>query len=161
MTDYVKSMRKLIGHAPMIMVGSAVLLIKNKDDKFNKNDKNEILLQRRRDNGMWAVHGGAAEFNEEIEAAARRELREETGLTAGSLELFGVFSGPALHYVYPNGDEVSIVSAVYICRDWTGTPNPQTEEVLELRYFPIDALPEDISPPDKPVLARLAAEYDA
>ena len=37
---------------------------------------------------------------------SKRELFEETGLIAHDLELFGVFSGKDLHYIYPNGDEV-------------------------------------------------------
>lgn len=150
MTDYIKSIRKLVGHAPLITAGAGILLI---------NSNNEILLQRRRDNGMWALHGGAVEFCECVEDAARRELFEETGLLAHSIELFGVFSGLELHYIYPNGDEVSIISVIYICRDWEGVPVPQLEEVSELRFFLINSLPEDISPPDKSVLQKLSSEF--
>ena len=47
---------------------------------------------------------------------------------------------------YPNGDEVSYVILLYICRDWTGEPRPQPGEVEELRFFAPDQIPENISP---------------
>ena len=50
----------------------------------------EVLLARRGNPpllGVWGLPGGAQELGETAEAAARRELREETGLTAGALHL--------------------------------------------------------------------------
>ena len=92
-----------------------------------------------------------------VEDAARRELFEETGLIAGEMELFGVFSGKNTHHVYPNGDEVSNVDIVYLCKAYSGTLKCQEEEVEELRFFPADALPENISPPIRPALLKWAA----
>ena len=83
---------------------------------------------------------------------------EETGLTAEELTLFGVFSGPDTHYIYPNGDEVSNVDIVFVCRRYTGVPVGQPEEVEELRFFPPDALPENLSPPIRVPLLTWAAE---
>ena len=74
---------------------------------------------------MWGYSGGAVEIDEKIEDCARRELYEEMGITAGELELFYINSGPEAHYVYPNGDEVSNVEVVYICRDYKGEIRPQ------------------------------------
>jgi ADP-ribose pyrophosphatase YjhB (NUDIX family) len=37
--------------------------------------------------GQWSLPGGAQELGETVEAAARRELREETGLSVGPLTL--------------------------------------------------------------------------
>ena len=39
-----------------------------------------ILLQRRTDDGLWGLPGGALEPGDSLEEAARRELLEETGL---------------------------------------------------------------------------------
>jgi ribosomal-protein-alanine N-acetyltransferase len=138
---YIKGLRHYIGHLPIIMSGSGVIV---------ENERGEVLLQRRRDNGCWSHAGGGMELGESCEETARRELFEETGLTAGSLELFGVFSGKETHYVYPHGDEVYMLSVVYICHDYSGELKAQTSEVRELRWFSIDALPE-ISPPDIPI----------
>ena len=79
-----------------------------------------------------------------MQAAAERELFEETGLTAKSMELLGVFSGPDMHFVYPNGDEVSNVDIVFICRDFEGALTLQNDEVLELKYFSEDELTDDM-----------------
>ena len=91
---------------------------------------------------MWGYAGGAVELHEPVEAAAARELLEETGLIAEELTLFGVFSGEELHHIYPNGDEVSIVEIVYLCRNYQGELTPQAEEVTGLRFFPPDRLPK-------------------
>lgn len=150
MTEYIKSMRKLIGHKPILQVGASVILL---------NDKCEILLQKRRDNGCWGYHGGSVELDEAVEEAAKRELFEETGLAANSLELFGVFSGPDTHYIYPNGDEVSIVDIIFICRDWRGEIKPQKSEVTELKFFPLNKLPDNISPPITRALTAFSEKF--
>ena len=58
-----------------------------------------------------------------------------------------MFSGKDLHYIYPNGDEVSNVDIVYVCREYSGTLKCQDGEVDELRFFAPDELPENLSPP--------------
>ncbi len=55
---------------------------------------NKVLLQQRKDNQCWGYVGGYIEMGEVVEEAAKREMLEESGLTALSLNLFGVFSGP-------------------------------------------------------------------
>ena len=106
-----------------------------------------VLLQLRADNHCWSYCGGSCEIDERVEDTARRELLEETGLIAESLELFGVWSGPELHYVYPNGDEVSNIDIVFLCRAFSGELNRQEEEVDALRFFSVDEIPENLSPP--------------
>ena len=108
---YILDLRKYVGHRPLIQVGASVIV---------EDSQGRILLQLRSDNHCWGTCGGSIEPDERVEDAARRELFEETGLTAEALELFGVFSGPELHYVYPNGDEVSNIDIVFLCRSFTG-----------------------------------------
>jgi len=142
---YVSDIRKKIGHDPLMIVGASVIVA---------DSRGRVLLQHRADNGLWGYHGGCVELGENTEDAARRELREETGLTAGSMTLLGVFSGPELNYTYPNGDQASIVDVVYLCRDFTGAVHPQPEEVTALRWFAPAELPPDaqLSPPNIPAL---------
>ena len=137
MSDYIMDLRKIVGHRPLLQSGASVLL---------EDGEGRILLQKRGDCHQWGYHGGSVELDEVVEEAARRELWEETGLNAHTLTLFGVFSGPEMHFVYPNGDEVSNIDHVYLCTDWSGTPRPQPGEVEELRFFRWDELPEDIAP---------------
>lgn len=138
MSGYIMDLRRLVGHRPLIQVGAGVIV----EDPMGR-----ILLQKRADNRLWAYSGGSVELDERVEDAAARELLEETGLTAHALTLFGVFSGPDTHYIYPNGDEVSNVDIVYICKDFSGELTPQEDEVEELRFFALSEIPTELSPP--------------
>jgi 8-oxo-dGTP pyrophosphatase MutT (NUDIX family) len=139
---YIMDLRKNVGTRPLIMAGACVVVIHN----------NSILFERRTDNGMWGLPGGSLEPGETMEQVARRELFEETGLHANKLELLDVFSGQELYYKYPHGDEVYNVVAAYICKEFDGVINHDESEVAELRFFVIEELPDNISPPDKPIL---------
>ncbi|CAM2887400.1 NUDIX domain-containing protein [Paenibacillus sediminis] len=57
----------------------------------------KVMLIRRRKwpcAGLWALPGGFAGENESMHGAARRELKEETGVDGGHLEYLGVYSKP-------------------------------------------------------------------
>lgn len=134
---YIMDLRAYVGHSPLIQVGSSVIV---------ENDQGHILLQLRADNHLWCFSAsGSMEPGESAEETARRELLEETGLTAHTLELYGVYTGPEEYAVYPNGDEVYNVEFAYLCRDWSGTLKCQAEEVDELRFFQLDKLPPALS----------------
>ncbi|MFD1412440.1 NUDIX hydrolase [Oceanobacillus jeddahense] len=137
--DYVKELRKLVGTRPLILPGSVVIMI---------NNDNQILLQHRRD-GSWGLPGGIMELGESLEDTARREVKEETGLTIGDLELLNVFSGPDYYLKVPNGDELYSVTAVYLTRDIQGEINMDKNESIDLRYFNLDGLPDDLTPEAK------------
>ena len=139
-------LRKQVGNAPLIMVGAAVLIV---------NHQNELLMLLRTDNGCWGIPGGAMEPGESLEETARRETFEETGLTIQSLYLLDVFSGPELFYRYPDGNQVYNVTAGYLALGVSGEILIGKEEHSRWRYFPLDDLPGNVSPPIKPVLARL------
>lgn len=144
MSGYIMDLRKIVGHRPLLQVGASVIV---------EDDQGRILLQLRSDNHCWGYAGGSVELDEEVEAAARRELLEETGLLAHKMELFGVFSGKDTHYIYPNGDEVSCVDIVYLCKDYSGQLQCQPGEVDALQFFEANKLPENLSPPiRKPIL---------
>jgi 8-oxo-dGTP diphosphatase len=62
---------------------------------FDEQDR--LLLIRRRNPpfaGQFALPGGFVDYGETTEAAARRELAEETGLRAEDVQLVGVYSSP-------------------------------------------------------------------
>lgn len=149
MPGYILDLRKVVGHRPLLQVGASVLV---------EDGEGKVLLEKRKDNHCWGYAGGSAELDENIEDTARRELFEETGLVANQMELFGVFSGKEMHYVYPNGDEVSNVDIVYICKDFSGELKKQESEVEELKFFDIGNLPEEISPPAKLALEKWVKE---
>lgn len=113
----------------------------------------------RTDNRCWGIPGGAMEPGEKFEDTTRRETREETGLEVQSMRLFHVFSGPELYYRYPNGAEVYNVSVVYLADALRGSIAVDPAEHCRYGYFPLDSLPDPISPPVRPVLQMLKESY--
>jgi len=53
-----------------------------------------ILIKRRYPPLGWALPGGFVERGESLETAARREVKEETGLSLDNLEQFRAYSDP-------------------------------------------------------------------
>jgi len=135
MSGYIRTIREKIGHDPLLICGASVIVYEN----------GKVLLQKRKDDGCYGYIGGCVELYEEVEQAAKREMFEETGLTALKLELFDVFSGEDMIHIYPNKDKVSIVDIVFICIDFTGDIITSTNETTDCKWFSIDNLPTNIS----------------
>lgn len=150
--SYVKKLRLLVGHRPLIVAGAAVLIF---------NEENCLLLQHRKDNRQWGLIGGSMEVGESLEKTARREVFEETGLDLDELNWFGLFSGKELIYECPNKDVVVNVVAVYISRQFQGKIKVDKEEGYEVRFFKLNELPKDISPPDRPVIEQYFRSLDS
>src|ERR1700692_2577286 len=55
-----------------------------------------LLIERDEEpwRGLWALPGGFARENEDLDAATRRELAEESGVTAVTLEQVGAVGTP-------------------------------------------------------------------
>ncbi|MBR3333664.1 MAG: NUDIX domain-containing protein [Clostridia bacterium] len=151
MTGYIAEMRKLVGHRTIMQCAASIMCV---------DGQGRLLLGRRTDNHLWGYSGGSMEIDEKAEDCARRELREETGLIAEEIEFFCVNSGPETHYIYPNGDEVSNVEIIYLCRKYHGELCPQESEIEELRYFAPEEISMDmISPPIRPVFRKYLEQY--
>lgn len=131
--NYIMDLRKLVGHRPLIMPCTSLII---------GDGKGNVLLQRRADDGQWANHGGAIELWESVEDALFREIGEELGVRPVEPRLLRVYSGPEFRHVYPNGDEVMVVDVVFYCHAISGELRLQREEVTEVKWFPLDALPE-------------------
>ncbi|RIO12198.1 MULTISPECIES: NUDIX hydrolase [Mammaliicoccus] len=138
--DYISSLRDKVGHAPVILVGALVLI-------FNK-DK-QVLLQLRSDNESWGLPGGTMELGESFEEAATREVYEETNLEIQNLKFITNFSGKDYHMVYPNGDQAYTVTVLFESEEYEGELSADIKETQNLKFFDIDKLPQNISPPVK------------
>lgn len=130
---YVEELRAIVGHRPLILVGSVVVIT---------DHKGKILLQERRHpHGVWGLPGGLMELGESIEDTARREVYEETGLHIQNLNLIGVFSGTEHFVKADNGDEFYVVTAAFHTSDFSGALRIDNEESLGFSFFDPSSLP--------------------
>ena len=146
MKDYLKELRKRTNHMPLVLPHSVVILF---------NEKGQILLEERSDDGYFDFPGGGIDLKESGEEAAKRELKEETGLIADKLVLFNVYTGEITKYVYFNGDVIYGVDLVYLCDKYHGELKPQLEEVKRLRFYSLDNLPNKMSIRNKQIVKDL------
>lgn len=149
--DYIKVIRELIGDRPLLLVGTSVIAIRN----------DMILLQKRADIGVWGYPGGYMEIGETTEESAKREFKEETGLIANDIKLYGVFAGENRHYTYPNGHEVYCTDIVYTCFDFSQSANEHDDEVTEVKWFPLNNLPKDLASSQKDIIEKFILEYSS
>lgn len=146
MSDYIKELRDKVGHMPLVLPHAVVILF---------NEKHEVLLEERSDDGYFDFPGGGIDLKESGEEAAKRELEEETGLIADKLVLFNVYTGEITKYVYFNGDVIYGVDLVYLCDKYHGELKPQLEEVKRLRFYSLDNLPNKMSIRNKQIVKDL------
>jgi 8-oxo-dGTP pyrophosphatase MutT (NUDIX family) len=114
------------------------------------NARGELLLVRNSygKSHLFVLPGGGIGRREEPSTAAAREVREETGLEVGALELVGLYFSAA------EGKRDSI----HLFRGSAdGVPRPDGVEVDEAAFFPLDALPAATSA----ATLRRVAEVDA
>jgi 8-oxo-dGTP diphosphatase len=79
-----------------------------------RGNRPRVLLIRRKKPpfaGMWAIPGGFVNIDEDLEAAARREFFEETGLHAARLLQLETFGDPARD---PRGRTISVVFVTWL-----------------------------------------------
>ncbi len=96
----------------------------------------QIVLIRRRDDGLWALPGGIVDWGEDIPNTVHRELMEETGLELAKINrLVGVYSAPDRD---PRIHSICIVVEAEV----HGTMEIQdTLEVMEIQAFCPNFLP--------------------
>ena len=115
---------------------------------------------RHADTGTWTTPGGAIEPRESPADAAVREMWEETGLHVRLTRLAGVFGGDDFVVRYSNGDETSYAMVLFEAEILAGTPRPDGEETLEVRFFAPEELPGVDVPGWLPEVIRTVALGD-
>jgi ADP-ribose pyrophosphatase YjhB (NUDIX family)/SAM-dependent methyltransferase len=131
--------RKIEGRKRMICRGCGYVVYQNPLPVVAvivENQKGEILLVKRANQpmrGMWCLPTGFAEVDEDIEEAALRELKEETGIEGEISTLVDVST--SRNWFYGN-----LVMITYLLRNPEGEPMPG-DDAAEVRYFSTDHLP--------------------
>jgi 8-oxo-dGTP pyrophosphatase MutT (NUDIX family) len=139
-----RDLRDLTGAGRIITPGATAVI---------QNDRGEVLLGLHH-TGLWGMlPAGLMEIGESISGTVVREGREELGVEIAPRELIGVFTGgdDAFH-TYADGNEVQLVSSLFRADIVSGTPKPDGEEVLELRWFDPNHLPQNMMPRRKRLL---------
>ncbi|WP_102344783.1 NUDIX hydrolase [Bacillus sp. Marseille-P3661] len=140
---YIEEIRQKVGQLPLILNSSGIII---------KNDNNEILLQYRKDTHNWGLPGGYMEPGETYEETIIRELKEEMGIKVGTLSLLKIFSGREFFHKYPNGDQVYSVMAIYVANEIIGELKADQNEISEIKFFSLDALPKEMTATTQEIL---------
>ena len=104
------------------------------------NDKGEVLLAKRTDNGLWCIPGGHVDLGETLVLACLRELEEETGLCGEVVRLIGIYSDTKNSLHIAQGPEWHTIRVSFLCKIVGGTIGP-SDETSEIRYFDVRNLP--------------------
>jgi 8-oxo-dGTP pyrophosphatase MutT (NUDIX family) len=128
--DYVKMLRSKVGKEKVMLASSIVVVV---------NEKSEILLQKRGDDGNWGLPGGLIELDETPLEAGIREVYEETGMTLSNLKPLGYTVN--LNRVWPNGDAAHVFVFGFYGQATNEKLVIDGDETIDLKYFKIDQLP--------------------
>ncbi len=109
------------------------------------NDKNETLLIKRNpksqnEAGFWSKPGGTVEFNENVEDAVKREIKEELGVDIELVKFLGftnhIIKSENQHWVAFN----------YLAKIIKGEPkNLEIEKIEEIKWFNLSNLPLNLT----------------
>ena len=95
--------------------------------------------------GTWTMPGGKLHFQEGLKEAAKREVREETGLEVKNLELISI-----------SNDVVSdnhFVTIGFLCADFEGEPKAmELDEITKWEWFDLSSSPSPIFFPSAKII---------
>ncbi len=108
-------------------------------------DKRVLLIERKNEPLGWALPGGFVDYGESAEAAAARELAEETGLHCTALDLLGVYSAPG------RDPRFHTLTVVYLAQ--AEGQLTAGDDAADVRWFPLSALPNQIAFDHRQIIA--------
>lgn len=157
--DFVLELRRHVGHAPLWMPGTTVVILRPAPGQVAINwerpiapEAVEILCVRRSDNGAWTPVTGIVDPGEEPAIAAAREALEEADVRIEVRRLLSVeVVGPVTTYL-----------DVAFAAEWvSGEPSPADGENSETAFFRGDQLPPMNDRFRRAVAKALSARPDA
>ncbi len=102
-------------------------------------DNQVLLIQRKNEpcRGQWAFPGGFMNIDETAEAAAVRELQEETGITLSETDIFQVGAYTAVD----RDPRERVITIAYLAEIDAPVPVKGSDDAARAQWFPLDALP--------------------
>lgn len=102
-----------------------------------KNDEVLLAMKKRGfGEGRWNGSGGKVHDGETIEEAAKREVKEEIGVSINNLNKVAT-----LNFYFSEEPEWDQQVIVYLAKDWKG--EPVESEEMKPKWFKIDKIPYD------------------
>ena len=135
--EYIPYLRSKVGHERIMAIGVSCLII---------NEKEEVLLEKRKDNGLFCLPGGGLDFDETVKEGIKREVREETGMELHDVSLFMILSGKKEQFLYPNGDLTDYVDLIFYTRIKSSQFDRKAkhdDESSQIDFYPLDQLPKE------------------
>jgi ADP-ribose pyrophosphatase YjhB (NUDIX family) len=114
---------------------------------FVRDEGGAVFLVRHGYMDGWHLPGGGVDVGETGEAAALRELREESGLAGEAARLFGLYLNARL-----GRDQV----ALYVVERFSvAAPPPRGREIADSGFFPVADLPAATTPSTRRRIAEV------
>jgi len=113
-------------------------------------DKDKFLLIKRGKapyEGHWSLPGGSQEAGETLEEAARRELKEETDLTATHLKFAKIRD--RITYGDDGTLKYHFVLATFVTKNFTGKPKA-LDDAEDIGWFSLKDMEAMLTTPDTP-----------
>jgi 8-oxo-dGTP diphosphatase len=119
---------------PTVTMSTDIVIFTIRDQRLET-----LLIQRRNPpfQGDWALPGGLVEQDEDLDACARRELEEETGVTELPLEQLHAFGAP---HRDPRGRVVTVAYFTLVRAECLKPPRAASDAAA-VRWFSVDGLP--------------------
>ncbi len=107
------------------------------------DEQGRILLQRRRDNDLWALPGGGMDLTVSLPGTAVHEVKEETGLEVKVTGLVGTYIDKRHIIAYSDGEVCGQFNVCFTARIVSGDL-AISDESTELRFVSPGELDRDV-----------------
>lgn len=130
---FVVELRELVGPLELWLPGITAVVLR--DGPAGR----EVLLTLRSDNGEWAPITGILDPGEEPAVGAAREALEEAGVLISVDRIASVSASPRI--THGNGDKGVYLDVTFVCSWVSGEAHAADDENVDVRWWPVAALP--------------------
>lgn len=137
---------------PVIGVGFGVMLLRDRKILLGKRHEDPKKADSElHGEGTWTMPGGKLIYQEEIEEGARREVKEETGITLNQAKVICVNADKNEH--------AHFITFGLLSENFEGGAQVlEPDEIAEWRWFASHELPENIFPASNKILQNFKAK---